>query len=439
MVRRIAWFAVPIALAPVSALAEDKDGLTIDGRLRVRVEAIDGQFRPGIDGTAALLLQTDIVADYKIDWFHIGGELEDARVYFERRHSSVSPTEVNAIEPVQAYLAADIGDAFKLKLGRQTMNFGSRRLVSRQNFRNTTNAFDGGRIDWTPAKDTSLSAFWTMPLNRRPTDLDALLDNDVELDKERDDFQFFGVFGSIGHVLGGVAEAYVYRLYERDAPDYLTRNRRLWTVGARLYRAPKKAVVDFELEGAWQGGETRATTTATDRNDLAVDAGLIHASAGYTFASKWSPRIAIAYDFASGDGTGGHYGRFDTLFGARVFEFGPTSFYGPISRANLSSPAIRAEAKPDARWDGYVAFRGLWLARATDSFAGTGVRDATGASGRYAGTQIDGRVRYWLKPKTVQLSVGGAIIAKGRFLNDAPNAPQTGDTHYGFAEVAYSF
>ena len=34
----------------------------------------------------------------------------------------------------------------------------------------------------------------------------------------------------------------------------------------------------------------------------------------------------------------------------------------------------------------------------TDTFASTGLRDASGASGRYAGTQFDTRVRYWLKP-----------------------------------------
>ena len=439
MNRRIALLALLILLAPLSAVAQDKDGLTISGSFRVRGEGIDGQFRPNVDGTAALLLRSNVSADYKIDWLHIGGELEDSRVYFEHRRSSVSTTEVNAIEPVQAYLAADIGDTVKVKLGRQTMNFGSRRLVSRANFRNTTNAFTGARVDWTPATGTSVTAFWTMPLNRRPSDLDGLLDNDVQLDKERDDLQFFGAFGTIGHILGGVAEAYVYRLYERDAPGYLTRNRRLWTIGGRLYRAPKKATFDYELEGAWQGGETRASTAASDLDDLDVDAGLAHAAAGWTFDAKWSPRLAIAYDYASGDGTGGHYGRFDTLFGARVFEFGPTSFYGPVSRANLSSPAIRAEVKPDSRWDGYLAVRGLWLSKATDNFASTGVRDATGASGHYAGTQIDGRIRYWLKPKVVQLAVGGAIIAKGRFLDDAPNAPQTGDTHYGFAEVSYIF
>ena len=35
--------------------------------------------------------------------------------------------------------------------------------------------------------------------------------------------------------------------------------------------------------------------------------------------------------------------------------------------------------------------------------------------------------------------VGGAFLAKGRFLREAANAPATGDTTYGFVEVTETF
>src|SRR3546814_6053469 len=78
-------------------------------------------------------------------------------------------------------------------------------------------------------------------------------------------------------------------------------------------------------------------------------------------------------------------------------------------------------------------YRALGLANRTDSFGSTGVRDATGQSGRFAGQQLEASASYWLMPKVAQLEVGYARLFKGRFLRVAPNAPDTGDTNYGYA------
>jgi len=235
-------------------------------------------------------------------------------------------------------------------------------------------------------------------------------------------------------------EVYVFRLAEHDSAAHLTRDRRLVTFGARLRRAPAAGRLDFELEAAGQTGEARATTAASDRRDRKVAAGFAHAEAGWSFAGGWAPRVSAMFDIATGDGPdSGTYGRFDTLFGARRADFGPTSLYGPISRANLVSPGTRVEVKPARTVDAMLAVRGLWLEEATDSFASTGVRDKTGGSGDHAGTQIELRVRDWLMPKKLRLEGGAALLAKGRFLRDAPNAPDTGDTRYAYLELAAYF
>ena len=67
----------------------------------------------------------------------------------------------------------------------------------------------------------------------------------------------------------------------------------------------------------------------------------------------------------------------------------------------------------------------LFLASCTDSFALTGVRDRTGQSGNFAGHQIEGRLRYWIVPDAMMLETGAGYLFKGRFLRDAPNAPDT--------------
>jgi hypothetical protein len=110
-----------------------------------------------------------------------------------------------------------------------------------------------------------------------------------------------------------------------------------------------------------------------------------------------------------------------------------------VQRANLRSPAIRLEVTPDPRWDAFVAYRRLWLDNAKDSFASTGVRDATGRSGRDAGGQVEARVRFWVVPKAVRLEGGAAILNKGRFLEAAPNAPKDGDSRYGYVDLTFTF
>lgn len=441
--RRRAALAALLASMPVAAGAAGggaPEGFVLGGSLRARFEALDGQFRPApASDTAVVLLRADILATYRAGPWRFGAEVQDARAYGERRRSSIGTSDVDTFEPVQAFVEARLGTAGTLQIGRFTMDIGSRRLVARANFRNTTNAFTGARWDWRANSRTSLTAFWTMPQNIRPDTGRAIRDNDVAIDRERPGLRFFGLTGTVRRVLGGDLDAYAYRLYETDSASYATRDRRLWTLGGRLARKPAKGALDYDVEAAWQGGHSHATTAPTDRRDLEVRAGFVHAGIGWTFAAPWSPRLAFAYDYASGDGRGRHYGRFDTLYGDRSFEFGPTDIYGPVSRANLSSPEIRVEARPGARWDTYLAVRGLWLASDSDGFAATGVRDAAGRSGDYAGTQIDGRVRYWLVPETLRLAAGAAVLIKGRFLNDAPNAPDKGDTRFGYVELSYEF
>jgi len=167
---RLAVVALPAAaMLPALAHAEDAkpapyslqaaigdpDALTVTGSARIRYEAIGNQFRPGLDRNSdAVLLQATLAAEYRAGPVRIGAELDDSRVYFAGPGSSVSTSEVNTLEPVQAYLALDLGSALgkganaSRKAGRFTRDLGSRRLVARNNFRNTTNALTGIEGDW---------------------------------------------------------------------------------------------------------------------------------------------------------------------------------------------------------------------------------------------------------------------------------------------------
>lgn len=419
----------------------------VSGSFRSRYEALDGQFRPGLDGSDRLVsLRTTLAAEYRGTGWRAGGELFDSRAYFDDNASSVGTGEVNTFELVQAYVAADLGAVLGADTqttatgGRFTLDLGSRRLVARNDFRNTTNAFTGIHVDWRGSDREQLTLFYTFPQLRLPADKRSVIRNRTEFDQETDALTFWGGYLSapaLHH--GAFGEIYVFGLDERDAPGRPTRNRRLFTPGSRFYRPAAAGTIDYEVEGAYQFGDVR-TSSAASAPKQDVSAWFVHVQVGRTFKRAWTPRIAVAYDRATGDHAGSaSNNRFDTLFGARRFDFGPTGIYGPLARSNLSSPEVRLEIKPDSRWDGLIAYRAAWLDSSTDSFSNTGVRDARGRAGDFAGHQVETRARYWLRPRQVRLEAGGAIFFNSRFFDDAPNASGHGNPLFGYTSLSVFF
>lgn len=429
------------------------DNFTIRGTFRSRAEGIANGFRPAPfprDEFANMLFGSIFVEYDTGNKLKIGGELMDARSYFQKQNSVVSALDVNAFEPIQAYFNLDLSDVTgdgstsSLTGGRFTKDVGSRRLMSRQQFRNNTNAYTGVSFDWKGANKDKLTLFWSMPHVRLPDDAQGVRDNAVEFDRESLDLQFFGTSYTFANVLDGSLEVYGYGLYEQDSGTGLlqsvqTRNRRLFTPGARLFRGAKPGKFDYEFEAVYQTGLVHETTAATDTRDVDVSAYFVHAEAGYTFAEPWLPRLSLLYDHASGDSANpSTFTRFDSLFGVRR-EYNAPSLYGPVSRANLITPAVRLNITPSSIWDAFVTYRALFLDSPTDSFGATQLRDRSGQSGRFAGHQIEARLRYWLIPDAMLLETGATYLFKGRFLRDAPNAPDAGDTIYGYLATQIFF
>lgn len=448
MFHRLLPLAIILSLwaVPAAAAEDAADKLSVGGSIRARYEALTGQFRPGLpDDDDLVSLRTILTAEYDFGPVRVGGELRDGRIYDADPSSPAGTGEVNALEPVQAYVGADLEDALgegsttAIDFGRFTLDLGSRRLAADDGFRNTTNGFTGIRANWLGKGQEKATLFLTMPQIRLPSDKESILDNDVELDEESTDLIFWGGIVTLPAVVRGASlDLYFYGLDEDDSSDTATRNRHLFTPGFRLLRQPKEGAWDFEIEAVYQFGDIR-TSTVADAAQQDVSAAFVRAAVGHTFAAPWKPRLALEFDYASGDDAGGSYNRFDTLYGSRSSDFGPTGIYGAYSRANIVAPALRLQVVPGERWDGFLHYRPAWLASKTDSFANTGVRDANGGSGSFAGHQIEFRARYWLVPKLLRWDVGGAVLLRGRFLEDAPNATGNGDTVYGYSDLTFTF
>jgi len=424
----------------LQSIVGEESWLRLSGQTRLRFEMITGQFRaaPRLDNSDQVGVQRTLLrADADLDPAGLTLEIIDSRQYGGGYGSALNNGSVDAVDFLQAYGEIDLGrlgsGTHRIRAGRETIDLGSRRLVARNRFRNTINAFSGADWEW-KSESSTLRAFWTLPVRRLPFDLKGVLDNTIELDDELIDRQFYG--GFFQHELGSdhVLEVYAYGLLENVDPSL---HRQIVTPGARFLRKPARGRFDYEAEAAYQVGNSRQNPVGPE---LDHSAWFQHASVGYTFDAAWSPRLRVAFDFASGDNdpNDGDNTRFDTLYGARRFEFGPTGIYGAVARSNLLSPEFRVTVKPTPEIQGMLAWRGVWLASRKDFWVPALVRDPTGDSGRDVGQQLEARVRWDLVEDSLRLEVGGAVLIGGRFQRDAPTGQDT-STGYGYAQMAWSF
>jgi Alginate export len=383
--------------------------------------------RPGDGGIVNL--RSHATLELRPQWFRLGLELLDSRAYVHKTATAPNTGIVNGLALLRAHAGAEValGDELVLRAsaGRMTIDVGSRRLVARNGFRNTINNFTGVDLALEDGAH-QLRVFATLPVRRLPDVAEDVADNRIVFDRESFDVVFAGQFGSLPLGESLSLEGYLLELVERDGEERATRNRRLLTPGARILRKPSVGSWDLELESALQVGKSRASGADDDTEDLSHLALFQHASFGYTLDVWARPRLVAQYDFASGDGDprDDSNNRFDTLFGGRRFELGPTGVYGALARSNLRSPGGRIEIAPHETVTSFVGWRAAWLASARDSWTTASRRDGDGASGTFIGHQLEVRFRYTPWRGNLRLEAGAAHLFPGHFVRNvsAPDA-----------------
>lgn len=449
--------AAPPADAPwrLDGALGGPDWLKVGGEHRTRYESLDNQFRfrtpnasPPVRGYAenddALMLQTLLRVDATGDVFGATLEGIDARQYGlhdeagTANDSYVDTTMVDSADVLQAYASVKLGDVgggkHELRVGRETIDLGSRRLVARNAYRNTVNAFTGASWVW-QGESSALRAFWALPVDRRPNDAEDLFDNRQEWDDQDFDLQLGGVF--FESKLAGKAryEVYAFGLDERGAT---TRQRELLTFGGRVHQTRRAGDWFYAVELVGQTGESKTSATAARVSDH--QAGFGHASIGYQWEGTWSPAVQVAYDYATGDKDPNDRDneRFDTLFGARRWEYGPTGLYGAVARANLNSPELRLLLHPRKHLQFTLGYRMVFLASDRDAWTASGLRDRTGGSGDHVGDQFELRMRWEVVPQSVEFDFGVCYLAEGSF-QDRASQGQGEDVTFGYAQVTWKF
>mgnify|MGYP006294725449 CR=1 FL=1 len=403
----------------------------IDGSYRLRFAVAHEIPRPGFDERDTQVLAHRLLVRAATDRDGVGlvAELGDSRTVFDDDGTPLGTDDVNALEPVQAHLRYRVrgGDdaTWDLRLGRMTMDVGSRRLVARNRFRNTLNTFTGARAIWSQ-RAARAEAFFVRSVARRPTDRDALDANEIALDGLDAGAWFWGLFGArpIGPVR---AETYAFGLDE--APEDGGRSHVTLGFRARFERS----VWEARVEAALQAGSVERVERLEHR------AHFVHVRLSRAFDD--GVRVDALFDLASGDDDpdDDRSGRFDTLFGARRFEYGPTGIHGLFARGNVVTPGLRLVVKQGRALEIMATHRGFWLESARDAWVGTGWRDPEGGAGTFVGQQFETRVRWRPEVDGLLVEGGFAVLFAGEFADAVVDPSLDGSPITAYAQLRYRF
>ncbi len=384
-----------------------------------------------------------------LDPFRFAVEFQDSRVY-NNRHV-ITDQERNVYDLINAYGelyfkkalgADDRGNdrPIRFRVGRMAYETTDRRFIARNEWRNTTNSFEGFRLNLgREANDWELELFGMQPVRRLQTKFDEANDH-------------LWVFGTIGHwrKWSDIITIQPYYLGQKQTADpngFTATNKLDREIHMPGFRAYGKVgnLLDFDASFNYQLGYS-----GTKRQD----AYGYNVEVGRTFNHQWKPRVMGFYGYATGDRdpNDGVDNRFDRFFGfAR-----PWSADHYVIYENLKTPKIRFDLQPTAKLGFEATYAWFWLASSTDrmfdilngnisnTLPDPGFnRDKTGQSGDYAGSAFEGRVRYQVTPR-INTILGYTHFFAGEFVKNRIAAQpahvdqRSGNTDFLYFEVLIS-
>ncbi len=225
-------------------------------------------------------------------------QLQDDRAFDKDLITPVDKNPLDLEQAFAAYTSEAGGGQLKVRVGRQQMGFDLQRFVGVRDGPNVRQSFDAVWADW-ERSPWRLITFWSHPVQNLP---EKPFD-----DSSSGGLQYGGFRVERNDIGPGKLSAY-YSRYEADSAHYLDgggkERRNNLDVRYQIVRGP----VDWDLEGMWQTGRVGGEQTR---------AWAVGSVGGYTFEhARWSPRIGLQLDLASGDRRRGDgtIGTFNPLF-----------------------------------------------------------------------------------------------------------------------------
>lgn len=368
-----------------------------------------------------------------LDPFRFAVEFQDSRVY-NNKHA-ITDQERNEFDLLNAYGELNFKKALgvddrgndrpiRFRVGRMAYEVTDRRFIARNEWRNTTNTFEGFRLNLgKEANDWELDLFGMQPVRRLQT----------KFDEANDHLWFFGAIGTL-RKWSDIATLQAYYMGQKQTADpngFTATNRldrQIHMPGFRIY-GKAAHYFDFDVSYNHQLGFSGANR---------VDAHGYTIELGKTFDHAWKPRIGLFYGYATGDKnpTDNVDNRFDRFFGfAR-----PWSADHYVIYENLKAPKIRFEFQPTQKLGFEMGYGGYWLASKTDrmfdildgnisnTVRDPGFnRDRTGQSGDFGGHAFEGRIRYQPTPR-INTILGYTHFTAGEFVKNRIAAAPHCDT-----------
>ena len=369
-------------------------------------------------------------------------EFQDSRRY--NGNFPHDDRDFNEFELIQAYgelyFKGALGEddrkqhrPIRFRAGRMAYETLDRRLIARNEWRNTTNAFEGFRVNMGQEINAWEVDLWAyQPVKRLPTAFDQRIEN-----------QWF--YGVIGHWRKWsdiiTLQPYYMGLMQDGSKVPGQIDREIQATALRGYGEIGNTNFDYDFNLIYQFGQNGGQRHKAYGHTTEV---------GYTFKHSWKPRISAFYGYASGDRHPNDNvdNRFESFFGfAR-----PWSADDYIIFENIKAPKVKLEFQPtkDLRIDG--GYNWFWLASSTDRFnnllegnnsaiPNPGFnRDPTGKSGDYIGHAFDIRARYKLTGN-IDTTVGYSHFTSGGFTRNKQIAAlgrSSGSSDFLYVEVVIS-
>ncbi|HOJ20561.1 MAG TPA: alginate export family protein [Armatimonadota bacterium] len=395
---------IPLAGAQAGPIAS---GVRMDIEWRHRVEA-----RGNNDFDAA---QDDGQTGY-LTRFRLGmgarlspGLTAYAQLQDVRRSGDLSQRVTNLTTLHQGYLDFPGGkEGTSLRVGRQEIAFGEKRLVSDSGWSNSARTFDAVRL-------THRAGPYTLDLFSA-----NVVTKGYQPRNNPPQGSFHGLYMTSGSGKKTVKDAYAL-LRWRDG--------NLWTYGGRVRTPAAPGRVDWMAELAWQTGRQQGRKHQ-------AHAGVL--SAGYTLTAPWTPRIGVEYAYSPGDSNPDDpvVKTFDPLYPTTHPYYGIMDYF---AWRNLRNLRASLSVNPLPRLRVAVDYHDMRLASAEDGWYGSNalrMQDKSGRSGRHVGREIDLQVDYRLGPRTA-LSAGYGHFFAGSYITRQKAAAT--DSDWGYLQATYSY
>lgn len=352
-----------------------------------------------IDNWVHQRIQAITALDYG-DTFRVAAELTWGRMWGKR--SDLAPPDEDEVDFPQLYAQARMplgSDVLEFRLGRQTLYYGSGRLLATREGANQRLAHDVARVSWQRGKDARVDVFVASPVQVKPETFDNT--------SHPDEFLFWSIYAVFPLRKNHFADLYYIGIRDRDsifAADGGTEARH--TFGLRNWNAAGPFTYNTELIA--QFGEVEGRRILAGAMSVEVTRALEN--------MPFKPRLGLRADAISGGAGGDTLHTFHPLFQANNY-FNEGGFLAPSNLWNLN-PLITLDLRKDVHVSLGVNFQ--WLFSTRDSIYGPPLQrlgEPTRGGSQYLGTAFNASIE-WEFAKGSSLFLGFTHHEAGRALTD---------------------